>query len=483
MSSGPASILEIKQVSKYFGGLAANSDVSFSMEEGMILGLIGPNGAGKTTLFNCITGYYPPSKGEVLFKGERMNGLTPDQVCKRGMVRTWQKVRPLAKLTVLDNVVVGALVRTGSVPEAREIAREQLQVVKLSHKADFLAGGLPIGERKKLEVARVLATKPDMLLLDEVMGGLNPAESEEIIQLILDIKKRGLTQMVIEHDMKAIMRISDRIVVLNSGEKLAEVPPRRSSPIPRWSPRTWAKPTSERGTFVLRIENLDFSYGDLQVLWGISLQVSQGEIVTVLGANGAGKSTTLKNVSRLVRPTRGSITFEGKDLCKLESHEVVELGVVQVPEGRRIFPEMTVLENLRMGSFIKSTRPDRQRNIERAFTLFPRLAERQKQLGGTLSGGEQQMLAIGRGLMTNPRLLLLDEPSLGLSPLFVKNIFEIIKEINKQGTTILLVEQNVFQSLRISHRAYVLETGRVVLSGTGEELLGNEHVKKAFLGA
>jgi branched-chain amino acid transport system ATP-binding protein len=234
---------------------------------------------------------------------------------------------------------------------------------------------------------------------------------------------------------------------------------------------------------VLRIENLDFSYGDLQVLWGISLAVDEGEIVTVLGANGAGKSTTLKNVSRLVRPSRGTITFEGTELNRLESHQVVELGVVQVPEGRRIFPEMTVLENLRMGSFIKATRPDRQRNIERAFTLFPRLAERQKQLGGTLSGGEQQMLAIARGLMTNPRLLLLDEPSLGLSPLFVKNIFEIIQEINRQGTTILLVEQNVFQSLRISHRAYVLETGRVVLSGTGEELLGNEHVKKAFLGA
>jgi len=234
---------------------------------------------------------------------------------------------------------------------------------------------------------------------------------------------------------------------------------------------------------VLRIENLDFSYGDLQVLWGVSLQVNQGEIVTVLGSNGAGKSTTLRNVSRLVRPSRGSITFEGKDLVKLESHQVVELGIVQVPEGRRIFPEMTVLENLRMGSFVKATRPDRQRNIERAFSLFPRLAERQKQLGGTLSGGEQQMLAIGRGLMTNPRLLLLDEPSLGLSPLFVKNIFEIIKEINRQGITILLVEQNVFQSLRIAHRAYVLETGRVVLSGTGEELLGNEHVKRAFLGA
>ncbi len=225
MSPGPAPILEIRQVSKFFGGLAANSDVSFSMSEGMILGLIGPNGAGKTTLFNCITGYYPPSRGEILFKGERMNGLTPDQVCKRGMVRTWQKVRPLAKLSVLDNVVVGALVRTNSVPEAREIAHEQLRVVKLDHKDGFLAGGLPIGERKKLEVARVLATRPSLLLLDEVMGGLNPAESEDIIQLILEIKERGLTQMVIEHDMKAIMRISDRIVVLNSGEKLAEGAP------------------------------------------------------------------------------------------------------------------------------------------------------------------------------------------------------------------------------------------------------------------
>ena len=218
-------ILEIKNVSKFFGGLAANSDVSFSMEEGMIMGLIGPNGAGKTTLFNCITGYYPPTRGEILFKGQRMNGLQPDRVCKLGMARTWQKVRPLAKLSVLDNVMVGALCRTGSLKKARELAHEQLKVVRLDHKSDFIAGGLPIGERKKLEVARVLATKPELLLLDEVMGGLNQAESEEIIRLILDIKKQGITQMVIEHDMKAIMRISDRIVVLNSGEKLTEGSP------------------------------------------------------------------------------------------------------------------------------------------------------------------------------------------------------------------------------------------------------------------
>ena len=218
-------ILEIRHVSKFFGGLAANSDVSFEMAEGMIMGLIGPNGAGKTTLFNCITGYYPPSRGEVLFLGKRINGLQPDRVCKLGMARTWQKVRPLAKLSVLDNVVVGALCRTGSVKTAREMAMEQLHVVGMEQRADFIAGALPIGERKKLEVARVLATRPRLLLLDEVMGGLNPAESEEIIRLILDIKKKGISQMVIEHDMKAIMRISDRIVVLNSGEKLAEGSP------------------------------------------------------------------------------------------------------------------------------------------------------------------------------------------------------------------------------------------------------------------
>jgi len=230
------------------------------------------------------------------------------------------------------------------------------------------------------------------------------------------------------------------------------------------------------------VSKLSFSYGDLRILWDIDLEVRPAEIVTVVGANGAGKSTTLKNISRLLKPTGGSIRFNGIELNQLEPHQVVELGIVQVPEARRIFPEMTVVENLRMGSYLKSTRKDRGRNIDRVFTLFPRLKEREKQLGGTMSGGEQQMLAIARGLMANPKVLLLDEPSLGLSPLFVSNIFNIIREINRQGTTILLVEQNVYQSLHIAHRAYVVETGRIVLSGPGPELLANEHVKKAFLG-
>lgn len=233
---------------------------------------------------------------------------------------------------------------------------------------------------------------------------------------------------------------------------------------------------------MLRIEKLNFSYDGLQVLWDVDLEVKEGEIVTVLGSNGAGKSTTLSNISRLVKPDSGTITFLGHELTRVESHEVVEMGIVQVPEGRRIFPELTVLENLRMGSYVRNARKSRKENIERAFDLFPRLRERQKQLGGTMSGGEQQMLAIARGLMAGPRLLLLDEPSLGLAPLLVKNIFDIITEINRQGVTILLVEQNVYQSLRIAHRGYVLETGRIVLTGKGEDLLNDDHVKKAFLG-
>ena len=234
---------------------------------------------------------------------------------------------------------------------------------------------------------------------------------------------------------------------------------------------------------MLEVKDLDVYYGAIHALQGVSLSVQANEIVTLIGANGAGKSTTLRNISRLVRPRSGSIVFDGHDLTRVSSHRVVELGVVQVPEGRRVFPEMTVLENLRMGSYISSARGDRAKNLERGLTLFPRLRERIGQLAGTLSGGEQQMLAIARGLMAKPRLLLLDEPSLGLSPLLVRTIFDTIAQINAQGTSVLLVEQNVYQSLRIAARGYVLETGKIALSGTGANLLANDEVKAAFLGA
>ena len=234
---------------------------------------------------------------------------------------------------------------------------------------------------------------------------------------------------------------------------------------------------------MLTISNLDVYYGAIQALNGVSLTVNEGEIVCMIGANGAGKSTTIRTVSGLVRPRGGEVTFEGKPLHRLPPHEIVTLGVGQSPEGRRVFANMTVRENLELGAFTRDKhKAEKRADLEKAFELFPRLKERETQLAGTLSGGEQQMLAIGRALMARPRLLLLDEPSLGLAPFLVKNIFQIIQDINKQGMTVLLVEQNANQALRIAHRGYVLETGRVVLADTATALLQNDSVRKAYLG-
>ena len=233
----------------------------------------------------------------------------------------------------------------------------------------------------------------------------------------------------------------------------------------------------------LEIENLEVYYGKIKALKGISVSVKQGEIVTLIGANGAGKTTTLKTISGLRGVSSGKITFDGQDISSLSVHARVELGISQAPEGRGIFPGMTVLENLEMGKFFRKNRKNEAKeDLPRIYELFPRLKERAKQLGGTLSGGEQQMLAIGRALMARPRLLLLDEPSMGLAPQMIANIFSIITEINKQGVTILLVEQNAQQALSRAHRAYVLETGSITKEANAKDLLNDPHVKSAYLG-
>jgi branched-chain amino acid transport system ATP-binding protein len=232
---------------------------------------------------------------------------------------------------------------------------------------------------------------------------------------------------------------------------------------------------------LLEVEDLRVHYGKIEAIRGISLQVDEGEIVTLIGANGAGKTTTLKTLSGLRRVTSGRVRFGGADITGTPGHRRVLLGMCQAPEGRGIFPGMTVLENLEMGTYARKS-PDRAGDLDRAFTLFPRLAERRRQYGGTLSGGEQQMLAIARALMARPKLLLLDEPSMGLAPLIVQQIFGILREINNSGTTILLVEQNATQALALSHRAYVLETGRVVRTAPASELLNDPSVREAYLG-
>ncbi|MCW2949053.1 MAG: Fe(3+)-transporting ATPase [Thermoleophilia bacterium] len=233
---------------------------------------------------------------------------------------------------------------------------------------------------------------------------------------------------------------------------------------------------------MLKLEGVEAGYGSIQALRGISLEVGEGEIVSLIGANGAGKTTTMKTIHGLMRPTAGRLDFLGRDATKLSTRELVQLGMSQSPEGRRVFPRMSVRENLEMGAFQRTDTADIERDIEHVYDLFPRLRERAEQQAGLMSGGEQQMLAMGRALMARPRLLLLDEPSMGLAPLVIEQIFRIIVEINQTGTTVLLVEQNANVALSISHRAYVLETGVVSLSGTGAELLASDAVRSAYLG-
>ena len=233
---------------------------------------------------------------------------------------------------------------------------------------------------------------------------------------------------------------------------------------------------------MLDIKDIDVYYGAIHAIKGISLHVNEGEIVTLIGANGAGKSTTLRTISGLLAPKNGDIEFAGESIAGHKAHEIVKLGISQVPEGRRIFTEMTVLENLELGAFIRKDKDGIAADMKHVFELFPRLEERKSQEAGTLSGGEQQMLAMGRALMAKPRLLLLDEPSMGLAPLLIKEIFSIIENINKEGTTVLLVQQNANMALSIANRAYVLETGRITLSGDAKELAASEDVRKAYLG-
>ncbi len=233
---------------------------------------------------------------------------------------------------------------------------------------------------------------------------------------------------------------------------------------------------------LLEVKGLEVYYGVIQALKGIDFEVNEGEIVTLIGANGAGKTTTMQSVIGLIPPKAGTVSFEGNEITHLPCHKIVSLGMSQVPEGRRIFQELTVYQNLLMGAYIQKDKRSIKEDIEKIYARFPRLEERKNQIAGTLSGGEQQMLAMGRALMSRPKLLMLDEPSMGLSPLLVDEVFTIIKDLNKEGTTVLLVEQNAGKSLAISDRAYVLENGKIVLSGTGEELLQSEEVKKAYLG-
>ncbi|MBI2317494.1 MAG: ATP-binding cassette domain-containing protein [Betaproteobacteria bacterium] len=497
-------LLEGTDIGRDFGGLKALDAVTFHVDRGEILGLIGPNGAGKTTLLNCISGILPVSGGRLRFKGREINSLGPHLRARLGIARTFQIVKPFQGLTVRQNVAVGALFgasRSSNTKEALKSADFVLEHVGLGPYANASAATLTVTQRKRLELARALATGAELVLLDEVMAGLNPVEIESLMELIRELNARGTTFLFIEHVMKAIMAMSHRIMVLHHGKNIAEGSPADISRNPdvisaylgeRYVKAKEATPGTEMPassaaeateTPLLQVKGLASGYGDVQVLSEVDLEVRRRELVAVVGPNSAGKTTLLRTISGLLTQRQGSVSFDGHDATKLSPNARVRLGVSQVPEGRLLFAGMSVRENLIMGAFTVKDPAQVKATYERVLDYFPELRERQNQLAGTLSGGEQQMLAIGRALLSRPKVLLLDEMSMGLAPMIVDRLMQIMVRISREeGVAVLLVEQDVQVALEITERGYVIENGRVVLHGASAELLRDDGVKRAYLG-
>jgi branched-chain amino acid transport system permease protein len=533
-----SALLQLTDVRRHFGGVHAVDGVSLEVEEGTIFGLIGPNGAGKTTLVNLVTGYIRSQSGSILLTpprlaGERRGGGTvgaielarrpPHTIAGLGIARTFQTLRLYRNLTAIENVLIGMHTRRRDdtlqqlLPlrplmrlddERLAEARLLLQTVGLNpdRHGDRRASTLSYGDQRRLEVARALALKPKLLILDEPAAGMNPAEKDRVRELIQQLNADGLTVLLIDHDMRLVMGVCQRIVVLNFGRKIAEGPPATVSNDPAvvtaylgshaqestshvpgsedMDVAATSKPaaSSEPASPLLEVRDLEVAYGAIKAVRGVSFGVGKGEIVALIGANGAGKSTILNTLSGVLRPHAGIARFGELDLTTAAPDKIVRAGLAQVPEGREILARLTVRENMELGAWARRDRGAAHREIDELMKQFPILGQRHNLPAGQLSGGEQQILAIARGLLARPRLLLLDEPSLGLAPQMVDTVFEVIQRIHSEGVTILLVEQNALRALEIADRAYVVETGQILLSGTGAALRRNPEVQKAYLG-
>jgi len=520
-------LLEASGLSKSFGGLVALRKFSIRIDEGETVGVIGPNGAGKTTLFNILSGAEKLDSGKILLRGREIARLGPDRRAALGMVRTFQAGRCFANLSVEENLLIGGQTgriasRSGFLGGAVELAqaffpfgafRREESGLKLRAEAIASSFGerlsprladpaysLSYANRRRLEIGRALASKPALLLLDEPTAGMNPSETAEMLEYLEALKKKGLSMIVIEHKLPLIMRLSDRVIAMDEGEKIAEGGPldvsRNAQVIEAYlgTPRevSPAKVSAALAvppaipTPLLKLDSVDSFYGPVQVHHGLSLEVGEGEIVCLLGGNASGKSTTMKIILGLLSPRSGEVLWKGERITSLSTSERIKLGIASVPEARRIFPEMSVEENILMGAYVRlgagcAVRRE-VRADERVLALFPRLKERLGQAGGTMSGGEQQMLAMARALMSSPKLICMDEPTMGLSPLFVERVLETVSALNKVGVSIFMVEQNAHQALGIAHRGYVLQNGRLVLQGTAGELLNDSRIRDAYLG-
>ena len=479
------SSFRVEQMAISFGGVKAVDNVDLVAQSGTITSIIGPNGAGKTTLLNLLTGFYRAEAGRVNLGQLDLTGKNTPEIVRAGISRTFQTTRLFSSLSVLDNLKVAKTGdRLSNIWLAllnwhnRANTRTETQLVELLGFVGYQgnihtrADSLSFGERRLVEIARALATCPQVILLDEPAAGLGQQQRDWLAQLLRRLAEVGIKIVVIEHDINLVMRISDRLVVLDRGRVICNDIPARVRHNPQVlaaylgvSDRNIEPPLNQSTTPILTVENLTAGYDKLEVLQAISLEVCQGELVAVVGANGAGKTTLLKSIAQLLTPNTGRVLFRGNNLTKLSPQQLASQGVVLIPEGRQVFTQLSVVDNLRLGAF---HRQDNQieTDISAMLDRFPALKPLQAQKAGLLSGGEQQMLAIARGLMAKPQLLLLDEPSLGLAPQLVVSLYATLASLCESGISILLVDQMRELAHCVAHRVYMLETGKIVQEET-----------------
>jgi len=490
--------LKVEGLGITFGGLKAVDGATFDARPGEVTAIIGPNGAGKTTLLNMVSGFYVPGAGRIETAGQDVAGWSMHATARLGVARTYQATRLFGALSAENNVIAGLPRGRPGAPfsalattETRALARGLLALVGYAGDPGTPADDLPHVDRRLVEVARALALRPHVLLLDEPAAGLMQADKRALSEILRKLADCGIAVVLVEHDMEMVMGISDRIFAMDAGQPIAFDTPEAV----RTNEKVIAAYLGE-GTLDAPPRELDYvpgamdrlitrklcaGYGSADVLKEVDLRVGQGELVALLGANGAGKSTFLKTLSGLMAPTAGEIILEDRNIQGRPAHQIVERGLVLVPEGRQVFPDLTVAQNIELGAYKRKDQPDAS-ELEAILARFPRLRERMDSPAGLLSGGEQQMMAIARGLMAKPRLLLLDEPSLGLAPAMVEELYAILAELRDDGITILLVDQMATLALAVADRAYVLEQGRVVAQGSADELLGDEALIAAYLG-
>ncbi len=499
MDGTGAALLEVQGLSKHYGGVKALDDVSFTLAAGRTLGVIGPNGAGKSTLLALLSGGTRPTRGSVHWCGQRIDTLPNHRVTRLGIGRARQVPRPFRRLTVRQNLEVAANAAIGDATRRAQVVDATLQDCELHDRQHALAGTLGLLDLKRLEVARALAVEPRLLLLDEVAGGLMGPEVQAIAALIERVQARGIAIVIVEHVQGVIGRLADRALVLDWGCVIAEGTPAEvasdekvvrvyfgdpaTAEAPRGTPVTSAR-TPPQGAVVLETRDLAVRYGGLTALSGVSLRLHEGEVVGIIGANGAGKTTLCRAVAGLVPTAGGAVRLFGQDASALPAHRRARSGLAICHEGRRLFTGLTVMENLMLGAaFSGASRAQTEARLAQVLEMFPILRERAQGLAGAMSGGQQKMLAIGRALMSGPRVLLLDELSLGLAPLVIESIYQALAGIRALGVSVLLVEQNTHRCLAVSDRVYVLERGRIAYDGTPDGLLGNDLLRRAYFGA